>query len=159
MLDAREMGPTILLGVGAQSHQFQRMLDLAAYAHARGCMAVIGGPHVMTCDTKMLQGQGVSFALAEAEAVLSEILEDACKGELKPVYGENQRWATGILNTPVLIPPTSEDLARSVIPMMGIYPYRGCPFTCSFCSVIKIAGRKIRGQAIETTIALSLIHI
>jgi radical SAM superfamily enzyme YgiQ (UPF0313 family) len=35
--------------------------------------------------------------------------------------------------------------------MLGIYPARGCPFTCNFCSVIKIAGRQIRSQSIETT--------
>jgi radical SAM superfamily enzyme YgiQ (UPF0313 family) len=36
--------------------------------------------------------------------------------------------------------------------MLGIYPARGCPFTCNFCSVIKIAGRQIRSQSIEVTI-------
>lgn len=37
--------------------------------------------------------------------------------------------------------------------MMGVYPARGCPFLCNFCSVIKIAGRKVRSQSIETTMA------
>jgi radical SAM superfamily enzyme YgiQ (UPF0313 family) len=37
--------------------------------------------------------------------------------------------------------------------MLGIYPARGCPFTCNFCSVIKIAGHRIRSQSVETTIA------
>jgi anaerobic magnesium-protoporphyrin IX monomethyl ester cyclase len=36
--------------------------------------------------------------------------------------------------------------------MIGIYPARGCPFTCNFCSVIKIAGRQVRSQSVETTI-------
>jgi radical SAM superfamily enzyme YgiQ (UPF0313 family) len=35
--------------------------------------------------------------------------------------------------------------------MLGIYPARGCPFTCNFCSVIKIAGRQIRSQSIAVT--------
>ena len=52
---------------------------------------------------------------------------------------------------PVLIPPSKRDLQRYVVPMLGIYPARGCPFTCNFCSVIKIAGRQIRSQSIETT--------
>ena len=67
-------GRTLLALVGVQSHQFHRALDLAAYARRNGCMAVIGGPHVMTCDTSMLHGRGVSFALAEAELVWPEIL-------------------------------------------------------------------------------------
>jgi hypothetical protein len=44
LLDAKRHGPTLLLLVGVQSHQFQRALDLAAYAHSRGCMVAIGGP-------------------------------------------------------------------------------------------------------------------
>ena len=60
---------TLVALVGVQSHQFHRALDLAAYAQSNGCMTVIGGPHVMTCDTSMFHGRGVSFALAEAELV------------------------------------------------------------------------------------------
>jgi radical SAM superfamily enzyme YgiQ (UPF0313 family) len=37
--------------------------------------------------------------------------------------------------------------------MLGIYPARGCPYTCNFCSVIKIAGRQVRSQPVATTIA------
>lgn len=144
--------PTLLALVGVQSHQFQRSLDLASLARANGVRhCVIGGPHVMTCDTSMLHGRGISFALSEAETVWPSILHDAIHGELQPVYGEKQRWATE-LHAPVLVPPSARDLRRYLIPMLGIYPARGCPFTCNFCSVIKIAGRQIRSQSIDTTI-------
>ena len=36
--------------------------------------------------------------------------------------------------------------------MLGLYPARGCPFLCNFCSVTKIAGRRIRSQSISTTL-------
>ena len=145
--------PTLLALVGVQSHQFQRSLDLAAFARAHGVRhCVIGGPHPMTCDTSMLQNHGVSFALAEAEMVWLEILRDAIRGELLPVYGRDQRWAQQ-LEAPVITPPSKRDLQRYIVPMLGIYPARGCPFTCNFCSVIKIAGRQIRSQSIETTMA------
>ena len=97
-------GRTLLALVGVQSHQFHRALDLAAYARRNGCMAVIGGPHVMTCDTSMLHGRGVSFAQAEAELIWSEILHDAAGGELQPVYGRDRRWQQD-LDAPTLIPP------------------------------------------------------
>ena len=154
-LDAlRNPGPSTLLAiVGVQSHQFPRALDLAALARTHGVRhCVIGGPHPMTCDTSLLQHHGVSFALAEAEMIWLQILRDAIHGELLPVYGQDQRWIERI-EAPVLIPPSKQDLRRYVVPMMGIYPARGCPFTCNFCSVIKIAGRQIRSQAIETTMA------
>jgi hypothetical protein len=145
--------PTLLALVGVQSHQFQRSLDLAALARANGVRhCVIGGPHPMTCDTSVLHDRGVSFAVAEAETIWLQILRDAIRGELQPVYGAERRWATE-LDAPVLIPPPQKDLRRYVVPMMGIYPARGCPFTCNFCSVIKIAGRQIRSQSIETTMA------
>jgi hypothetical protein len=143
--------PTLLALVGVQSHQFQRSLDLAAFARANGVRhCIIGGPHPMTCDTSMLQNRGVSFALAEAEMIWMQILKDAVQGELQPVYGADRRWA-GELQAPVLIPPSERDLRRYIVPMLGIYPARGCPFTCNFCSVIKIAGRQVRSQPIETT--------
>jgi hypothetical protein len=149
--------PTLLALVGVQSHQFHRSLDLAAFARANGVRnCVIGGPHPMTCDTSMLQNRGVSFALAEAETIWPQILSDAIRGELQPVYGADQRWASDF-QAPVLIPPSKQDLRRYIIPMIGIYPARGCPFTCNFCSVIKIAGRQVRSQSIETTMQ-SLRH-
>src|SRR4051812_21846062 len=144
--------PTLLAVVGVQSHQFQRSLDLAAFARAHGVKhCVIGGPHPLTCDTSMLQNRGVSFAVAEAETIWLDILRDAIRGELHPVYGQEQRWAAE-LEAPVLIPPSKRDLQRYVVTMLGIYPARGCPFTCNFCSVIKIAGRQIRSQSIDTTL-------
>jgi len=57
---------TLVALVGVQTHQFQRALDLAALAVSRGALAVIGGPHPMTCDTTEAQGRGVAFSLSEA---------------------------------------------------------------------------------------------
>src|SRR5512135_1242331 len=142
LLRKEEGARTILALVGVQSHQFHRALDLAAYAHTNGCLAVIGGPHPMTCDTSMLQGRGASFALAEAELIWPSILSDAVAGELRPVYGLDQRWDQE-LNAPVIVPPSRRDLKRYVVPMLGLYPARGCPFVCNYCSVIKIAGNRV----------------
>jgi radical SAM superfamily enzyme YgiQ (UPF0313 family) len=106
----------------------------------------------MTCDTEMLQGRGVSFSLSEAEIVWPAILQDAAAGELKPVYGRDQRWHQQ-LQASVLVPPAKRDLARYAVPMIGIYPARGCPYSCNFCSVIKISGHRIRTESIETILA------
>src|SRR5262245_49006496 len=109
--------PTLLALVGVQSHQFQRALDLAAFARAQGVRhCVIGGPHPMTCDTSMLQEHGTSFALAEAETIWLQIIRDAIQGELRSVYGRDQRWAQE-LDSPVIIPPSKQDLHRYVVPM------------------------------------------
>jgi hypothetical protein len=84
--------PTLLAQVGVQSSQFHRALDLAAYAQSRGTQAIIGGPHVMTCDTDAVHGRGVSIAVSEAETVWGQILSDASHGFLQPLYGHENRW-------------------------------------------------------------------
>jgi hypothetical protein len=137
--------------VGVQSHQFHRALDLAAYAVEHGSQAVIGGPHAMTCDTTMLQGKGISFALSEAELILPTILDDALRGQLQPVYGKDQRWQQE-LEAPIVNPPSKKALRRYLDKSCGCYPVRGCPYACKFCSVIKIAGQVVRSQPISTTI-------
>jgi radical SAM superfamily enzyme YgiQ (UPF0313 family) len=151
LLRREEGSATLLALVGVQSHQLHRALDLAALARRQGVEhVVIGGPHPMTCETTDLQGRGASFAVAEAELVWEEILADALAGELRPVYGR-ERWQRE-LRSPVLLPPGARELKRHVIPMLGIYPARGCPYRCNFCSVIKIAGRRVRSESVGTTI-------
>jgi hypothetical protein len=144
---------TLLALVGVQSHQFQRALDLAARAHRRGALSVIGGPHPMTCDTSALHGRAPAFALSEAERIWAPILRDAIEqGELQARYGGDARWQQE-LAPPPLLPPAPRDLRRYASRMLGIYPARGCPYRCNFCSIIKIAGHQVRSQPVETTLA------
>lgn len=152
LLEADPGVTTLVALVGVQSHQFHRALDLTAYARAHGVEhCIIGGPHPMTCDTSMLQGKGVSFALAEAELVWERILADALEGGLQTCYGTERRW-TPTLDGPVINPPPPEELERYWARTLGIYPVRGCPYRCNYCSVIKISGRQVRSQSIDTTI-------
>ncbi len=144
---------SLLAVIGIQSHQFHRAIDLAAYARSYGIEhVVVGGPHPMTCDTSLLHGNGVSFSLSEAEVVWLQILKDATHGELQSIYGADQRWATSIEDVEFR-PPPPEEVERHWVPMAGYYPVRGCPFVCSFCSVIKIAGRQVRNPSIDSIIA------
>jgi radical SAM superfamily enzyme YgiQ (UPF0313 family) len=153
LLRADEEVDTVLGLVGVQSHQLHRALDLAAYARANGVRhVVLGGPHPMTADTSALQGRGAGFVLAEAEETWPEILRDAAEGGARPVYGEGRRFADA-LAAPVLVPPSEERLRRYAVQMLGVYPARGCPYRCSFCSVIKVAGRRIRSEPVATTLA------
>ena len=153
LLHAERGTDTVLGLVGVQSHQLHRALDLAAYARAHGVRhVVLGGPHPMTADTSAFQGRGVSVALAEAELVWTTILEEAAHGELRPVYGDGPRFAETLAGT-VIVPPSPERLRHYAVQMLGVYPARGCPYRCTFCSVIKVAGRRIRSDPVATTLA------
>jgi radical SAM superfamily enzyme YgiQ (UPF0313 family) len=83
--------------------------------------------------------------------VWPQILADASGGELSSAYGRDRRWHER-LDPPVLAPPSRRDLKRYVVPLLGVYPARGCPYSCNFCSVIKIAGHRVRSQPLETTL-------
>jgi radical SAM superfamily enzyme YgiQ (UPF0313 family) len=146
---------TLVALVGVQSHQLHRALDLAAYARRRGTPhVVLGGPHPMTCDTAAVRGRGVAVAAAEAEVVWGPILADAAAGGLREAYGDGGEtpWQAR-LDPPPPVPPSEAQLRRYAVQMFGVYPARGCPYRCSFCSVIQIAGRRIRSQPVETTLA------
>lgn len=143
---------TLLALVGVQTHQFHRALDLAAFAKNSGVKhCIIGGPHPMTCDTTQFQNLGISFSLAEAEVVWNEVLLDAINGDLKPVYGLDNRWAKNI-DGPIVEPPSQKDMERYITPLLGLYPVRGCPYNCNYCSVIKISGQQLRSVPIERTL-------
>src|SRR4029453_707586 len=134
-----------------ESQPGHRGRALAARATSVGALAVVGGPHPMTCATTEFHGSGTSFALSEAEIVWPAILRDAAAGALCDVYGSEHGWEER-LAPPVLVPPSRRELARYAVPMLGIYPARGCPYSCNFCSVIKIAGHRVRSQPGETTL-------
>ncbi len=106
----------------------------------------------MTCDTSNLHNKGVSFSLSEAEVVWKEIIDDAITGQLEPIYGMNKRWADTIPDIEFK-PPPQDEVNRHWVPMVGLYPVRGCPFVCNFCSVIKIAGRNVRHPSIDSIVS------
>ncbi len=141
---------TLVACVAVQSREFQRALDLCAFAKEHGAHAVIGGPHAMSCFTTEFHGRGVSFALAEAEEAWLPILNDVIHGGLEPVYGKGQRLAK-TLNSPVLIPPSSQALRRK-FGIIGIASARGCPRNCTYCSVPEIAGSRLRSESVDTII-------
>ncbi len=142
---------TLLALVGVQSHQLHRALDIAAHARSRGVTdCIIGGPHPMTCDTTALQGRGISFALGEAEVMWRRVIEDAVGGRLQPVYSADVRWQKELPGA-VVTPPAPAELQRYVLPMLGLYPVRGCPYRCNYCSVVKIAGHPVRSADIAVT--------
>ena len=64
-------------------------------------------------------------------------------GELKPLY--NFLEPTPDLSTPPIPMIHKQYLRRFVYKQFGTIDCgRGCPFSCSFCSIINVQGRKMR---------------
>jgi radical SAM superfamily enzyme YgiQ (UPF0313 family) len=147
-------GSGMVMLVGVQSNQFPRALDLARPLRARGIQVAIGGFHV-SGTISMLNGVdagldearklGVSLFAGEAEGRLDEVLRDAAAGALKPMYNF-MHDLPGIEGAPIPL-ITALKAWRTAGSVTSFDAGRGCPFQCSFCTIINVQGRKSRRRS------------
>jgi radical SAM superfamily enzyme YgiQ (UPF0313 family) len=147
-------GSGMVMMVGVQSNQFPRALDLAKPLIQRGIQVGIGGFHV-SGTLSMLQGvdpdldraraMGVSLFAGEAEGRLEEVLRDAHAKQLKHLYNY-MADLPGIEGAPIPL-ITATRASRTAGGLTSFDAGRGCPFQCSFCTIINVQGRKSRRRS------------
>jgi Radical SAM superfamily len=144
-------GAGLVCLVGVQSNQFPRAMDLAAPFCAAGIAVAVGGFHVsgllamlpeLPSDLAAAKRLGVTLFAGEAEGRLEGLFADALAGRLAPIYNHMddlpalQRQITPFLPAPIV---------RGYAESLGAFDAgRGCPFQCSFCTIINVQGRKSR---------------
>jgi len=142
--------------VGVQSNQFPRALDIARPLRARSIMVAVGGFHVSGTiamlpvrdpDVVRAEEIGVSLFAGEAENRLEEVLCDAFAGRLKPLYNFMDDLP-GIENAPPPLLPAMR-VKRTAGAVTSFDAGRGCPYQCSFCTIINVQGRKSRRRSAE----------
>jgi radical SAM superfamily enzyme YgiQ (UPF0313 family) len=148
----RAAGGRGLVGlVGVQSNQFPHAVDLARRFRAEGVDVAIGGFHVSGClamlpempdDMKEAQALGVSLFAGEAEGRFEAVLKDAYVGALQPLYNF-MNDLPGLEGVPTPMLP-AESIKRTAGVVTSFDAGRGCPFQCSFCTIINVQGRKSR---------------
>ena len=148
----RDGGKVLIALVGVQSNQFPRAMDLAKQFRAQDLPVAIGGFHVSGCismlkelpdDIKEAEELGISLFAGEAEERrLDEVLLDAYNGTLKPLYNWMKDLPT-IAGEPAPILP-AKHVSRTAGDHSSFDLGRGCPFQCSFCTIINVQGRKSR---------------
>lgn len=137
--------------VGVQSNQFPRALDIARQLRAAGIQVAIGGFHVSGCiamlpelpvELKEALELGISLYAGEAEGHVEEFLRDAYAGRLRPVYNYMNHLPSLEGTPPPFLPRANIKLYAG---WAGSFDSsRGCPFSCSFCTIINVQGRKSR---------------
>jgi hypothetical protein len=146
-------GNSGLIGlVGVQSNQIVRALDLALPFRRADLPVCIGGFHVSGClamlpnlpeELQRAQAMGVSLFAGEAEeSRLDLVLKDAYLNRLKPLYNF-MRSLPSLSCQPAPILPRKH-VRRTYRGVGSIDLGRGCPFQCSFCTIINVQGRKSR---------------
>jgi hypothetical protein len=145
-------GGALVAMVGVQSNQFPRAVDLARPFLSAGVPVCIGGFHVsgsiamlseMPPEMRSAQALGISFFAGEAEhGRLDQVLHDASEGKLKPLYNFMDELPALEGQPPPILP--ARHIRRISGSLSSFDLGRGCPYQCSFCTIINVQGRKSR---------------
>ena len=158
-IKAADAGMVMLVGV--QSNQFPRSIHIAKQFRRRGTHVAIGGFHVSgtlamlpehDSGVREMMDLGVSIFAGEAEGRLECVLRDALAGQLQPLYNfvDDLPHLEGRALPMVPRRQTERVMSRTTSYDAG----RGCPFQCSFCTIINVQGRRSRRRTADDIEAL-----
>ncbi len=162
---ARNANRGLVLIVGVQTNQFARAVDIATELRASGIKVAIGGFHVSGCIAMLPEmppemrdaiALGITLFAGEAENRLDDLLIAALKDRLQSLYN----FMTDL--------PAVEGTPLPFLPVRYVKRYagaigcfdagRGCPFSCSFCTIINVQGRKSRHRSADDIEQLIRTH-
>ena len=156
--EIKDAGGAGLIGfIGVQTNQFPRAMDMARQFRAASLPVCIGGFHVSGCmamlpdmssELQEALDLGITLFAGEAEeGRLEALLKDAYHNRLKPVYNYLNDLP-GLEGAIVPFMP-AERIKRTVGKTTSFDAGRGCPFLCSFCTIINVQGRKSRCRSAD----------
>lgn len=115
---------------------------LARQYKAAGKIVVAGGPHATFWPEEALAHDCDAVVIGEAESVWAELLKDAERGGLRDKYYGQPLPLNGLPS------PRYDLLSSRFFVRRVVQATRGCPFTCSFCSVPSVnPGFRVRPVA------------
>ena len=124
----------------------QDLLALLARCRAAGVRTVIGGP--ATSSIEELPRHADHVVIGEAEELMAQLSEGLERGKAQPMYKASRM--PGLDNTPL---PDLSLINPRYYSAMSIQYSRGCPFTCEFCDIIEIYGRRPRTKTPDQVLA------
>ena len=149
----------LVMLVGVQSSQYPRAVDLARPFISGGVPVAMGGFHVSgihaltpqwTAGLADAREAGITLYAGELEEGIDELLQDLWSSTLQPFYDRLQP-TIDMQRAPIArIDPAN--MAKVFHGLAGMDLGRGCPFLCSFCTVINVHGRKPRQRNAEAAV-------
>ncbi|MBG7609705.1 MAG: B12-binding domain-containing radical SAM protein [Anaerolineae bacterium] len=121
--------PTDLVAITIETYTARRAYEISAEYRKRGVPVIMGGMHATLIPDEVIQHTD-SLYIGDAEFKWREALEDAEKGELKPIY-----------QSPAGIPQPGIQPRRDIYKGKGYLPIslmqfgRGCNFQCEYCAI------------------------
>jgi radical SAM superfamily enzyme YgiQ (UPF0313 family) len=135
--------PQDLVGISAKTLLIDRAKMLTRRIQQQGAAVVLGGTHTTLVPDEVEQWADV-VAVGEAYRTWPKIIHDFAHGTLESRYVDEE-WASLDSGVAVL----TERVLQQVDEHKNYWtPYleitRGCPRNCTFCTAIRVSGRKMR---------------
>jgi radical SAM superfamily enzyme YgiQ (UPF0313 family) len=96
-------------------------------------------------DVRRATDMGISLFAGEAEGRLGQVLRDAQNGTLQPIYDFMNNLPDMEGAAMPLLP--AERVKRTAGANTSLDAGRGCPYQCSFCTIINVQGRTSRHRS------------
>ena len=107
---------------------------LADRLREQGVAVALGGLHVTACPAEAAT-HADAIVVGDGEPVWNELLDDAQRRTLKPIYRASSPF--NLAHAPL---PRFDLLGPSDRPRYTMQTSRGCPFACDFCAASRLLG-------------------
>jgi radical SAM superfamily enzyme YgiQ (UPF0313 family) len=119
-----------IVGIGAMGHAVFRAIDMAKEFRKRGKKVFMGG-YMASIMPDFVKNHCDSIIIGDGEISLPQLLNDfENAGEIKPVYDNQLSNLEGLL-----LPRYDLLVEKKIGYMLPVQAGRGCPHTCSYCSI------------------------
>ena len=137
---------TDLVAITVETYTARRSYEIADEYRRRGVRVVMGGFQPTFVPDECAR-HADSLFIGDAETLWATVVEDARRGDLKPMY----RAAPGPAQTGFI---TRRDIyaGKGYLPISLLQFSRGCRFVCDFCAVTRYFDKKHYLRAIDETI-------
>jgi radical SAM superfamily enzyme YgiQ (UPF0313 family) len=133
-----------LVGITALTVTAPRAYEIADNFRTRGVKVVLGGAHPSVLPEEAGQ-HADAVVIGEAEGIWPNLIDDFKANKLKRVYRQSEQLS--LVNLPI---PRRGLFAKGAYYVTDtLSATRGCPYSCSFCSVTSFFGHTYRCRPVE----------